>query len=80
MKPHHEHEFEAAPGLPEALPASIEIAAESPLWQPLVKRLEQHKQHEQHQQPRLKLHLVHQHSARQQPIRVSARRRGGGVI
>ena len=30
-----------ATGLPEALPASIEIAAESPLWQPLVKRLEQ---------------------------------------
>ena len=28
MKPHHEHEFEAAPGLPEALPAGEHI-----LWQ-----------------------------------------------
>lgn len=30
-----------AAGLPEALPAPIELTAESPLWQPLVKRLEQ---------------------------------------
>ena len=28
MNPHHEHEFEAAPGLPEALPVNERI-----LWQ-----------------------------------------------
>jgi acyl-CoA thioesterase YciA len=30
-----------AAGLPEALPAPIELTAENPLWQPLIKRLEQ---------------------------------------
>jgi acyl-CoA thioesterase YciA len=30
-----------AAGLPAALPCSVEVAAEGPLWQPLVKRLDQ---------------------------------------
>lgn len=37
MKPHHEHEFEAAPGLPEALPAGEHILWQgSPDWKMLA--------------------------------------------
>lgn len=37
MKPHHEHEFEAAPGLPEALPAGEHILWQgSPDWKRLA--------------------------------------------
>lgn len=37
MKPHHEHEFEAAPGLPEALPAGEHILWQgSPDWKALA--------------------------------------------
>jgi hypothetical protein len=37
MKPHHEHEFEAAPGLPEALPAGERILWQgSPDWKMLA--------------------------------------------
>lgn len=37
MKPHHEHEFEAAPGLPEALPAGERILWQgSPDWKRLA--------------------------------------------